>query len=69
MQSPFRRFATAHEVAEHFGLGSAETVLRLGRDGRIPRIYITAKTIRFDMEEVEQALRASKAATAEVVGV
>jgi predicted site-specific integrase-resolvase len=68
MKKAFRRYATAQEVADQFGL-TAESVLRLGREGKLPRVCVSARTIRFDLDEVEKAIRQGRAAVAEVASV
>lgn len=48
---------TAKEVAATFQLNE-QTVYRLARRGEIPFIRIGTKTIRFDLEQVREALEA-----------
>ena len=47
---------TAEEVAERLRL-RPDTVRRWTREGRIPSIRLSAKVIRFDLDDVEAALR------------
>jgi len=47
--------ATTKTIAEHFGV-HPETVRKWVRKGVIPYLRPTERTIRFDMNEVEEAL-------------
>jgi predicted site-specific integrase-resolvase len=51
-----RRFLTPEETAAHCGVTTG-TLLSWSRAGIIPVIKITPKTLRFDLTEVEAALR------------
>ena len=51
------KLLTTRELAECLGL-APDTVRRWARTGRIPAIRVNARTIRFVLEEVENALRA-----------
>ena len=44
---------TTREVAERFGV-AVSTVRRWVRDGRIPYVRVSKRTVRFDLEEVER---------------
>ena len=52
---------TADELAEHLRL-RPDTIRLWTRDGIVPAIHITGKVIRYDLSEVERALRARSAA-------
>ena len=47
---------TAEQVAEHVKV-TPETVRRWARNGIIPSIKLSGKVVRFDMAEVESALK------------
>ena len=49
-------FLTDAELADRLRL-RPDTILLWTREGIIPAIHITGKVIRYDPEEVEQALR------------
>jgi predicted DNA-binding transcriptional regulator AlpA len=47
------RIGTKRDVGELLGISESE-VLRLMRNQRLPRIYLTRATIRFDLNEVQK---------------
>jgi excisionase family DNA binding protein len=49
------QFLTASEIAEELGV-STSTVAQWGRLGKIPRVKVSHKIIRFDREAVLSAL-------------
>ena len=44
---------TTREVAERFSV-AVSTVRRWVRDGRIPYVRVSKRTVRFDLEQVER---------------
>ena len=54
----------AAELARILGV-TPEQVLRLGRQGRIPRVVVGRRTVRFDVDQVLVALAAPVAAPQE----
>lgn len=49
------KLLTAREIAEELNVNSS-IIKRLGRQGKIPRIMITSKTIRYDKDVVLDVL-------------
>jgi DNA-binding CsgD family transcriptional regulator len=50
---------TAEEIARLIGI-APRTVRHWGRMGKIPRVKITAKVVRFDLGDVLKALKSSR---------
>ena len=54
-------YLTAHQLADVLQV-SESTIHRLRRAGRIPAIVLTGRLIRFNLRDVQKALRAMQAA-------
>lgn len=59
-KSTVSRWKQAHEVAETYGI-SVGTVYNMAKDGQLPHIKVRG-TYRFQIDEVDKALRAQSAA-------
>jgi excisionase family DNA binding protein len=59
-------YLTAQQLADVLQISEA-TVHRLRRAGRIPAVLLTDRLIRFNLRDVQKALRATHAQAAEVV--
>ena len=57
MKSKSQKLVTAKVLAEHFTVG-IETITRWARLGVIPSVRPSRRILRFDLAEVERALRA-----------
>jgi excisionase family DNA binding protein len=57
-------YLTAHQLAEVLQV-SESTIHRLRRAGRIPAIALTDRLIRFNLRDVQKALRPTQAARAQ----
>ena len=57
-------YLTAHQLAEVLQV-SESTIHRLRRAGRIPAVALTGRLIRFNLRDVQKALRSTQAAHAE----
>ncbi len=66
MESSARELVDSQALARHFGVG-IETVRNWVRDGRVPCIRPTRKTVRFDLAEVERAVRVNSIPALEAV--
>ncbi len=55
-----KELLTAEELADRLRVRPG-TIRLWGREGRIPRIEVSTKTIRFDLSEVIAALRGQSA--------
>lgn len=60
-------FLTAQQLAEVLQV-SESTIHRLRRAGRIPAILVTDRIIRFNLRDVQKALRPTASARAQVDG-
>ena len=56
-------YLTAHQLADVLQV-SESTIHRLRRAGRIPAIALTGRLIRFNLRDVQKALRAMQSAVA-----
>ena len=54
-------YLTAHQLAEVLQV-SESTIHRLRRAGRIPAVALTDRLIRFNLRDVQKALRSTQAA-------
>lgn len=50
---------TATQAGEHMGL-TARQVLDLARQGRLPHLRYSARTVRFELDDIEQWCEAQK---------
>ena len=57
-------YLTAHQLAEVLQV-SESTIHRLRRAGRIPAVELTGRLIRFNLRDVQKALKPTHAARAE----
>src|SRR5215210_7327645 len=57
-------YLTAHQLAEVLQV-SESTIHRLRRAGRIPAVELTDRLIRFNLRDVQKALRPTQAARAQ----
>ena len=57
-------YLTAHQLAEVLQV-SESTIHRLRRAGRIPAVALTDRLIRFNLRDVQKALRSTQAARAD----
>jgi excisionase family DNA binding protein len=57
-------YLTAHQLAEILQV-SESTIHRLRRAGRIPAVALTDRLIRFNLRDVQKALRPTQAARAQ----
>ena len=60
MQTKDRTLLTAPQLARVLQVG-VETVRRLAKEGKIPRVELSRATWRFDLDEVLTALRSPAA--------
>jgi excisionase family DNA binding protein len=49
------KFLTTEQLAEHLQL-RPDTIRQWARDGKIPRLKLSGKVIRFNVDEVDKAL-------------
>jgi len=57
-------YLTAHQLAEILQV-SESTIHRLRRAGRIPAVTLTKRLIRFNLRDVQKALRSTQVARAD----
>ena len=62
MQKKLENMTSAKKIALRLGVTPA-TVMRWAKEGRIPSHRLTKKTLRFQLSEVLEALKASAAET------
>lgn len=60
-------YLTAHQLAEVLQV-SESTIHRLRRAGRIPAVLLTERLIRFNLRDVQKALRPAQSARAQSDG-